>query len=93
MWDELDDLSGLKIQEYPAHLLIGPDGKLINNVTKLEELKQEVQKAVGRPHPPPRAKTIRQLQLVRLKRLKCRRAIGMILSIAAALSCRVHTSL
>ncbi len=38
----------LKIQEHPPHLLIGPDGKLINNVTKIENLKQEVEKAMGK---------------------------------------------
>jgi hypothetical protein len=32
--------------EYPAHLLIGADGKLINNVTRIETLKEEVGKVV-----------------------------------------------
>jgi uncharacterized GH25 family protein len=40
--------SEMRIREYPAHLLIGPDGKLIGNVTKIEELKAEVSKAVGK---------------------------------------------
>jgi len=36
----------LRIRESPSHLLIGRDGKLIGNVTKLPELKAEVGKAV-----------------------------------------------
>ena len=31
----------------PMHLLIGADGKLTGNVTKIEDLKQEVEKLVG----------------------------------------------
>jgi len=38
----------LGIREDPPHLLIGPDGKLIKNVTKIEELKQEIEKAIGK---------------------------------------------
>ena len=30
----------------PVHLLIGANGKLIDNVTKIEDLKQEVDRAV-----------------------------------------------
>jgi len=35
----------------PMHLLIGADGKLINNVTKIEDLKGEVTRAVGKGVP------------------------------------------
>jgi uncharacterized GH25 family protein len=38
----------LKSPEYPAWPLLGPDGKLISNVTKIEDLKAEVAKAVGK---------------------------------------------
>jgi hypothetical protein len=38
----------LGIRQHPPRLLIGPDGNLIDNVTKIENLKQEVQKAVGK---------------------------------------------
>jgi hypothetical protein len=41
----------LRIREHPPHLLVGPDGKLIWNVTKIDELKEQVGKALGKAAP------------------------------------------
>ena len=43
-WTAIGDLG---YPDDPIHLLIGADGKLISNVTKVEDLKQELEKAVG----------------------------------------------
>jgi peroxiredoxin len=40
--------SEMHLQHSPAWLLVGPDGRLVSDVSKIEDLKAEVSKAVGK---------------------------------------------